>query len=171
MRCFVMVAMPTLLSATPSVSNGPTLRRSAPLPKERGRLYSLQRDLGDGAGTDRAPALPNGETRPLLQGDRGDQLHLDGDVVARHDHLFPLRQDDLPRHVRRPNVELGSVAIEERRVPPPLLLGQPIHLRPKPRVRPNRPRPGPHLPPLDLVAPYPPQQAPPLAPPLPLVQP
>src|SRR5258708_9182829 len=149
MRCFVMVAMPTLLSATPSVSNGPTLRRSAPLPKERGRLYSLQRDLGDGAGTDRAPALPNGETRPLLQGDRGDQLHLDGDVVARHDHLYPLRQDDLPRHVRRPNVELGSVAIEERRVPPPLLPGEHIHLRRKPRLPPTRPPPGQHPPPVD----------------------
>src|SRR5260370_17131145 len=95
MRCFVMVAMPTLLSATPSVSNGPTLRRSAPLPKERGRLYSLQRDLGDGAGTDRAPALANGETRPLLQRHRRDHLPLDGHVVPLPAPPHPLRPDHL----------------------------------------------------------------------------
>src|SRR5260370_23297366 len=110
MRCFVMVAMPTLLSATPSASNGPMERRSAPLPKERGRPYSLQLDLGDGAGTDGAPALANGEARPLLQGHRRDQLHLDGDVVPPHDHLYPLRQDDLPRHIGGANLELRPVA-------------------------------------------------------------
>ena len=43
-------------------------------------------------------------------------------VVPRHHHLHPLRQVHDPRHVRRAEVELRPVPLEERRVPPALLL-------------------------------------------------
>src|SRR3989304_3831663 len=52
----------------------------------------------------------------------------------------PRRQRDVPRHVRRPKVELRPVPREERRVPPPLFLRQHVHLRPELQMRVDRPR-------------------------------
>src|SRR6185436_2379097 len=65
-----------------------------------------------------------------------------------------------PRHVRRPEVELRPVPVEERRVPPPLVLAQHVHLRLELPVRRDRPRLRQHLPPLHLVLVHPPQQRP-----------
>ena len=48
-------------------------------------------DAGDGAGADGAATLTDGETQTGLNGDGGNQLDLHLDVVARHDHLDPLR--------------------------------------------------------------------------------
>ena len=52
----------------------------------------------------------------LLECDRSDQLDLEGDRVARHDHLYLFRQGDLAGDVGRADVELRLVAGEERRV-------------------------------------------------------
>src|ERR1043166_8070922 len=89
-------------------------------------LGPLLDDLGDDAGADGAAALADGRAQLLLHRDRRDQLHRHVHVVPRHHHLAPLRQRRHPRHVRRPEVELRPVAVEERRVPPALLLRHPV---------------------------------------------
>src|SRR5690606_3357950 len=116
-------------------------------------------DLGDDAGTHRAATLANGKAQPRLDRHRLDQLHPHLHVVPRHHHLYPLGQLDLAGHIRRPNVELRPIPREERRVPPPLLLAQHIHLSRKLRVRRDRLRRRQHLPPLDLIPVDTPQQA------------
>src|ERR671917_1422407 len=90
--------------------------------------------------------LADGEVQPLVHGDRRDQLHVHHRVVPRHHHLYPLLQPYLPRHVRRPEVELRAVVRKERRVPSPLLLREHVYLRPEARVRRYSPGPGQKLP-------------------------
>ena len=55
-----------------------------------------------------------------------------------------------PRHVRRPDVELRPIPVEERRVPPALFLRQDVDLALELRVRLDRPRLGQHLPALHV---------------------
>src|SRR5882672_6599975 len=66
--------------------------------------------------------FPNGEPEPFVHRDRRDQLDRHLHVVPRHHHLHPFRQLHASRHVRRPEVELRPVPLEERRVSPALLL-------------------------------------------------
>src|SRR5919108_5465750 len=106
------------------------------------------------------PPLTDGKPQLLLHGDRADQRDLHLHVVARHHHLHPLRQLHAPCHIRRAEVELRPVPLEERRVAAPLLLRQHVHLRPKLRVRLDRPRLRQHHPPLDLVLVHAAQQQP-----------
>src|SRR6266849_1448817 len=49
-------------------------------------------DLADHARADRATTLPDGESQPLVHGDRLDQFDLHLDVVAGHDHLDAVGQ-------------------------------------------------------------------------------
>src|SRR6266850_1594408 len=115
----------------------------------------LLEDLGDDAGTHRASALADREPQLLLHRDGRDQLHHHPvHVVARHHHLPPRRQVRHSRHVRRPEVELRPVAVEERRVPPALFLRQHVRLGLELRVRRDRPRLREHLPALDVLALY-----------------
>src|ERR1044072_609881 len=60
-------------------------------------------------------------------------------VAARSHLLLPLRSLLRPPHVRRPEVERRPLPVEERRVPPALLLRQDVHLRLEVRVRRDRP--------------------------------
>src|SRR6476661_4623242 len=108
---------------------------------------SLLQNLGDDAGAHGPPTLADREAQPLVHRDRRDQLDRHLDVVPRHHHLHPRRQLHRPRHVRRPEVELRPVPLEERRVPPPLFLRQHVHLRLEVRVRRDRPPPPPPHPP------------------------
>src|SRR6185312_13853819 len=85
-------------------------------------------DLGDDAGADRAAALADGKTQTLVHRDRVDQAHHHLHVVARHHHLHALGQGHRTRHVRRAEVELWTIALEERRVPATFVLGQYVHL-------------------------------------------
>src|SRR6266545_7254927 len=117
----------------------------------------------------RPPTFPDREPQPLVHRDRRDQLDRHLDVVPRHHHLHPRRQLHVPRHVGRAEVELRPVPLEERRVPPALLLGQHVHLRLELGVRRDAPRLGQHHPPLHLVLLHAPQQQPHLVPPPPLV--
>src|SRR6266571_5133346 len=126
-------------------------------------------DLRGHAGADGAAAFANREPQPLLHRDRRDQLDPHLRVVPRHHHLHPPRQLHRPPHVRGPQVKLRPVAFEKRRVPPPLLLRQHVHLGVKRRVRRDRPRLRQHHPPLHLVLLHPPQQKPHVVPRLPLV--
>src|SRR5688572_29151958 len=133
-------------------------------------LDRLLQDLGHNAGAHRAAAFADRKAQPLVHRDRRDQLDRHLHVVPRHHHLHPRRQLHRPRHVGRPEVELRPVALEERRVPPPLFLRQHVHLGLEVRVRRDRPRLRQHHPPLDLVLLDAPQQEPHVVPRLPLVQ-
>src|SRR5437867_1979351 len=121
-------------------------------------------DLADDAGADRASALADREPQPLLHRDRRDQLHFHVHVVPRHHHLPPRRQRRHPRHVRGPKVELRPVPVEERRVPPPLLLRQHVHRPLELGVRRDRPRRHHAHPPLQVLLLDPPQQQPDVVP-------
>src|ERR1700716_153873 len=104
------------------------------------------------AGSDRAATLTDGEAHPLLDRDRGDELDLHVDVVARHHHLGALGQLDLAGHVRGPHVELRAVALEERRVPAALLLRQDVDARVELGMRLDRAGLGQYLAALDFLA-------------------
>src|SRR2546426_5235116 len=134
------------------------------------RGIALLQDLGDDAGARRAAALADREAQRLLHRDRRDQLDRHLRVVPRHHHLHPPRQLRRPRHVRRPQVELRPVPLEKRRVPPPLLLRQHVHLALELRVRRDRFRLRQHHPPLHFVLLHATQQQPHVVPRLPLVQ-
>src|SRR5689334_4683480 len=85
-------------------------------------------DLGDDSGADGPSALADGEPQALLHRDRSDQLDGDLHVVAGHDHLDARRQLRRAGHVGGPEVELRTIAVEERRVTAALLLLEDIHL-------------------------------------------
>src|SRR5207253_4092036 len=131
---------------------------------------SLLRDLRDDAGAHRAPPLADREPQLLLHRHRRDQLHRHRHVVPLHHHRHPARQRAHPRHIRRPKVKLRPIPVEKRRVPPPLLLRQHVHLRLELLVRLDRARLGQHLPPLHLFLVHPPQERPDVVPRLPLVE-
>src|SRR5512145_2927138 len=127
---------------------GPATASSSPFLSSSSSLLD---DLGHAAGADGAAALADREAQALLHRDRRDQLDGDLDVVAGHHHLDALGQVQRPGHIRRAEVELGPVAVEERRVAPALLLGQHVDLAGELRVRGDRARLGEHLAALDLV--------------------
>src|SRR6195256_3732611 len=112
---------------------------------------TLLDDLDRHAGSDRAATFTDGEAHPLLDRDRGDELDLHVDVVARHHHLGALGQLDFAGHIRGPHVELRAVSLEERRVPAALLLGQDVDARVELGVRLDRAGLGQHLAALDLL--------------------
>src|SRR5262249_4115299 len=85
-------------------------------------------------------------------------------------HLRARRPRGPPLPVRPPKTKLRAIPIEKRRVPPPLLLPQHVHLRLELLVRRDTPRLRQHLPPLPLVLVHPPQQRPNVVPRPPLVQ-
>src|SRR5262249_37892156 len=91
-------------------------------------LGLVGKDLGDDAGADGLAALANREAQTFLAGDRRDELDLQADVVAGHDHLGPLGQRHQARHVRRAEVELRAVPLEERSVATALFLLEDIDL-------------------------------------------
>src|SRR6202453_5216984 len=88
----------------------------------------LLKNLGDAPGADGPAAFANRELQAILHGDRLDQLDLHVGPVARHDHLGALGEGHHAGHVRGTEVELRPVVVEERRVPPALILRQDVDL-------------------------------------------
>src|SRR6185369_8902567 len=109
-------------------------------------------DLRHHAGADGAAAFTDGEAQAFFHGDRGDQLHGDRHVVARHHHLLVLGQLDGAGDVGGAEVELRPVVVEERRVTPALFLAQHVHLGREVRVRLDGARLAQHLAALDFLA-------------------
>src|SRR6476659_9983128 len=101
----------------------------------RGSRYQLLDDFRYDAGTDGAAAFTNGEPKTFVHRDRRDQLDRHLNVVARHHHLHPFRQLYASHHVRRSEVELWTVSLEERRVSAALFLRQHVNLGQEVRVR------------------------------------
>src|SRR5579872_7072096 len=122
-----------------------------PPPSFRAPATRLLDDLRDGAGADRPPAFANREPRALLERDRRQELAADRGVVARHHHLDALGQVQRAGDVRRPDIELRTIAVEERRVPPALFLRQDVHLGLELGVRRDRPGLREHLAALHIV--------------------
>ena len=77
---------------------------------------SLVEDLGHLTRTHGAATLADSEAEVLVQGDVGDELNGDGEVVARHDHLAALGEGDGAGHVSGTEVELGTIVVVERGV-------------------------------------------------------
>src|SRR5580700_5746457 len=91
-------------------------------------VFSLLRDLGNAPRTDGAAALADGETLGLFHRDRSDEIDVDTDVVARHDHFDPLREIDHSGDVRGAEVELRPIAVEERREAAAFVLREDVDL-------------------------------------------
>src|SRR4051812_6917109 len=95
----------------------------------------LLENLGNATRADGAATLADGEAQALLHGDRLDELDRHLGVVARHDHLGALGEGHHAGHVRRAEVELRAVVVEERRVPATLVLAEDVDVRLEVRVR------------------------------------
>src|SRR6266496_156077 len=170
-RAPVRVTVSTILRADWSmISWSYALRRMRIFWFIASRRALLLEDLDDAAGTHGAATLTDREPQPLGHRDRGDQPHGHLGVIPRHRHLGPLRQGDLTGDVGGPEVKLRPIVIEERRVPPPLLPRQHIHLRAELSMRRDRPRLGKDLATLHIIPPRPTQQHPDVVTRLPLIQ-
>src|SRR5213076_1174982 len=130
----------------------------------------LLQDFGCDSRADGAAAFADRKPQLLLHRDRRDQLDRHLRVVPRHHHLHPRRQLHRPRHIRRPQVKLRPIPLEEGGMPPAFLFGQDVHFALELRVRRDAPRLRQHHPPLHLVLLHPPQQQPHVVPRLPLIQ-
>src|SRR5215831_7386815 len=120
-------------------------------PQPSALTNALLEDVGDRAGADRTAAFTNRETRSFFDRDRHHQLATDRRVVARHHHLDALWQLQRAGDVSRPDVELRTIAVEERGVTAAFLLREDVDLALELRVRLDRARLGQHLTALDVV--------------------
>src|SRR5687768_9282292 len=109
-------------------------------------------DVRDRAGADGAAALTNRESQTLLHRDRGDEVDGQRGVVSGHDHLRAFRELRGAGDVGRAEVELRTVAVEERGVTATLFLGQDVDLGLELRVRGDRARLRENLAALDVLA-------------------
>src|SRR5438552_1087692 len=73
-------------------------------------------NLGHNASTNGAATFADGEAQTLLHSDWSQQLNVEGDSVARHDHLFVGWKLNFTCHVSGAEVKLGLVTLEEWRV-------------------------------------------------------
>src|SRR5690606_9774163 len=108
-------------------------------------------DLRHHAGADGAAAFADRETQAFVHRDRVDQRHHHLHVVARHHHLHAFGQLAGAGDVGGAEVELRTVALEERGMTATLVLAQHVHLGLEVRVRLDRTRLAQHLAALDVV--------------------
>ena len=121
--------------AAPGVdrSNGrerTSLRCSIRNENDRIRERRLLFDSNNDAGTDGTAAFTDGEAEVVLNRDRGDQLDLHVDVVARHAHLDTFGKGDDAGDVRRTEVELGTIVVKEGGMTAAFFLGQDVDTDP-----------------------------------------
>src|SRR5579863_2245418 len=114
-------------------------------------ILLLLNNLCNSACSHGSTAFANSEPQPLIHSHRRDQLHHQAHVVARHHHLSSCRQFRHARDIRRPEVKLRPVSLEERRVPPAFILAQYVYLAPELLVRRDRSRLCDHLPALHII--------------------
>src|SRR3989344_536570 len=90
------------------------------------------------ARADRLAALANSKALLLFKRDRRDELHVESDRVARHNHLLTLGECHFSRDVGGADIELRLVAREERRVAAAFVLAENVDLGAEVGVRSNR---------------------------------
>ncbi len=103
-------------------------------------LYSARKllvDLDNNAGTNRTAAFTDSETEAFLDSDRGDQLNVHLNVIARHAHLGAFRQADNASNVGRSEIELRTIVVEERSMTAAFILRQDVNLAAEFGVRMN----------------------------------
>src|SRR3990167_615145 len=118
------------------------------------RSPSLLGDLRNDARADGSTTFADREAQAFVHGDWSDQLDADRHVVARHDHLGALREDNFTGHVGGAEVELRTVVGEERRVTATFVLRQHVDLGFEVGVRLDRTRLAENLAALDLFTGY-----------------
>src|SRR4051794_37034980 len=87
-------------------------------------LSRLANDFRYRSGAHGASAFADSEAESLVHSNRSDQIDFHVHVVARHHHLSAFRQLGNARHVRRPEIELRTIAVEERSVTSAFFLRQ-----------------------------------------------
>src|SRR5688500_11175548 len=131
----------------------PNLQKS-PMPLEAGSWQLeafLFQDFRDRAGADGAATFTDREPGTLFERDGRVQRRDDRGVVARHHHLDAFRQLERAGHVGGADVELWTVAVEERRVTAALILREDVDLALELRVRLDRAGLAQHLAALHVV--------------------
>src|SRR5437763_7429857 len=124
------------------------------------RFDVVGENLRHDAGADGLATLANREAQTFLAGDRRDELDLQAHVVSRHHHLRALGQRHQTGHVRRAEVELRPVPLEERSVATTLLFLEDVDLAHEVLVRRDAARLRKNLAALDVLALGPAEQRP-----------
>mmetsp|Transcript_4709 Transcript_4709/g.15187 ORF Transcript_4709/g.15187 Transcript_4709/m.15187 type:complete len:458 (-) Transcript_4709:602-1975(-) len=100
------------------------LKNQPLFPDQTSRLLD---DLGDYAGTNGTAAFTNREAQTIFHGDRSNQGNTHLDVVTRHNHFHTFRQFARTGYVGGTEVELRTVALEERSMTTTFFFGQYVH--------------------------------------------
>src|SRR3989338_4778696 len=103
-------------------------KREGPNPSALTLLIPLLNNLCNHTRADSATTLADRETQAFFHRDRVDQADGDADIVARHDHFGARRQFDRAGHIGGAEVELRTVALEERSVATAFILAQHVDL-------------------------------------------
>src|SRR5438874_6965334 len=117
--------------------------------RRSGRDILIQ-NFAHATGANGFAAFTNGEANRLFHRDRGNQLDLNGDVIARHDHFDAIWQLDRPGHISGAEIKLRPVIGREWGVTTAFLFAQDVHFRLELLVRLNRARLGDDLTALNL---------------------
>src|SRR5690606_39740743 len=83
-------------------------------PPNRHNTTFLGDDASHNAGADGTATFADSEAQAFFHSDRSDQGHFHRYVVTRQNHFLVSRQLDRASHVSRTEVELRTVALEER---------------------------------------------------------
>ena len=108
-------------------------------------------NLGNDTRTDGSATLTDSETQTLFASDGGNQLDSHINVIARTAHLNALGELDGAGNVGGSEIELRTVACEERLLTTAFLLGQNVNVTNELSVRMNRTRLCKNLTSFDLV--------------------
>ena len=90
------------------------LKSSARNPCTTEIYLGLSQNLQNLTCTYRTATLADCETQTFVDSYGVDQLHGDGHVVARHNHVDACGQVNLTRYVHRTQVELGTIVVVEQ---------------------------------------------------------
>ena len=110
------------LAGLPKIKKAPAFQQK-PLKSDE-----LAVDRGNNAGTNSTAAFTDSEAETLFNSDRGNQLNIHGDVIARHAHLSAFRQGDNTGNVSGSEIELRTIVVEERSMTAALFFFQDVNL-------------------------------------------
>ena len=88
----------------------------------------LLNDSDDLTGAYGTATLTDSEAEALVHSDRGDELDIDFDIVARHNHLDSLGKSNLTGNIEGADEELGTILVVERSVATTFLFLEDIDL-------------------------------------------